>query len=96
MKPIWRLLQWLLKAAVFFTLFAFAVNNQHAVVAHFFFGRHWSAPLVVIVLIAFTAGLVAGVLGMLPRWRHARISAGQTTQRGPADAQPYTGTTPTL
>jgi lipopolysaccharide assembly protein A len=69
-KLLW-LLRWILKAAIFFTLFAFALNNQHEVVAHFFFGRQWAAPLVVIVLIAFTAGLVIGVLGMVPRWwRH--------------------------
>jgi uncharacterized integral membrane protein len=66
-KLLW-LLRWILKAAIFFTLFAFALNNQHEVVAHFFFGRQWAAPLVVIVLIAFTAGLVIGVLGMVPRW----------------------------
>ncbi len=73
-KLLW-LLRWILKAAIFFTLFAFALNNQHEVVAHFFFGRQWAAPLVVIVLIAFTAGLVIGVLGMVPRWwRHRKAS----------------------
>ena len=68
MQKILWLLQWILKAAIFFTLFAFALNNQHEVIAHFFFGNQWKAPLVVIVLMAFTAGLVIGVLGMLPRW----------------------------
>jgi len=69
------LLRWILKAAIFFTLFAFALNNQHEVVAHFFFGRAWAAPLVVIVLLAFTAGLVVGVLGMVPRWWRLRKAA---------------------
>ncbi len=73
-KLLW-LLRWILKAAIFFTLFAFALNNQHEVVAHFFFGRQWAAPLVVIVLIAFTAGLVIGALGMLPRWWRHRTAA---------------------
>jgi uncharacterized integral membrane protein len=73
-KLLW-LLRWILKAAIFFTLFAFALNNQHEVVAHFFFGRQWAAPLVVIVLIAFTAGLVIGVLGMVPRWWRQRTAA---------------------
>lgn len=68
MQKILWLLQWILKAVIFFTLFAFALNNQHEVTAHFFFGNLWKAPLVVIVLMAFTAGLVIGVLGMLPRW----------------------------
>ena len=70
-KILW-LLRWILKAAIFFTLFAFALNNQHEVVAHFFFGQQWAAPLVVLVLIAFTAGLFIGVLGMLPRWWRQR------------------------
>ncbi|MEI7495705.1 MAG: DUF1049 domain-containing protein, partial [Betaproteobacteria bacterium] len=32
------LLQWTLKAAIFFTLFAFALNNQEDILVHFFFG----------------------------------------------------------
>jgi lipopolysaccharide assembly protein A len=75
MQKILWLLQWILKVAIFFTLFAFALNNQHEVIAHFFFGNQWKAPLVVIVLMAFTAGLVIGVLGMLPRWWRRRNSA---------------------
>jgi lipopolysaccharide assembly protein A len=74
MQKILWLLQWILKAAIFFTLFAFALNNQHEVIAHFFFGNQWKAPLVVIVLIAFTLGLVIGVLGMLPRWWRRRTA----------------------
>jgi lipopolysaccharide assembly protein A len=73
-KLLW-LLRWILKAAIFFTLFAFALNNQHEVIAHFFFGQKWAAPLVVIVLIAFTAGLMLGVLGMVPRWWRYRKNA---------------------
>lgn len=78
MQNILWLLRWILKAAIFFTLFAFALNNQHEVTAYFFFGRHWAAPLVVLVLIAFTAGLVIGVLGMLPRWWRQRAAARAT------------------
>ncbi len=88
-KLLW-LLRWILKAAIFFTLFAFALNNQHEVVAHFFFGRQWAAPLVVIVLIAFTAGLVLGVLGMVPRWwRHRKVSQQLQQQvQYPTQSQP--------
>ena len=59
---------WLLKAAIFFTLFAFALNNQQDATVHFFFGTQWRAPLVLVVLTAFTAGVAIGVLGMVPRW----------------------------
>src|SRR5256885_7081051 len=60
---------WLLKAAIFFTLFAFALNNQQDATVHFFFGTSWTAPLVLVVLAAFALGLTVGVLGMVPRWR---------------------------
>ncbi len=52
----------------FFTLFAFALNNQQVVSVNFFFGTLWQAPLVLVVLAAFSAGLALGVLVMMPRW----------------------------
>ena len=66
---------WLLKAAIFFTLFAFALNNQQDATVHFFFGTQWRAPLVLVVLTAFAAGVVVGVLGMVPRWWRHRMAA---------------------
>ena len=77
-----KYLAWLLKAAIFFTLFAFALNNQQDVTVHFFFGTHWTAPLVLVVLAAFAMGLVIGALGMVPRWLKHRAAArrGQPAQ----------------
>jgi uncharacterized integral membrane protein len=81
MKHIAWLFKWLLKAAIFFTLFAFALNNQHDVTVNFFFGRQWTAPLVLVVLSAFASGLVIGILGMVPRWwRHRREAAAARKQ----------------
>ena len=84
-----KYLVWLLKAAIFFTLFAFALNNQHVATVHFFFGTQWSAPLVLVVLAAFALGLVVGALGMVPRWLKQRAAArrGQAT----ASTSPSTG-----
>lgn len=70
-----KYLLWLLKAAIFFTLFAFALNNQQDATVHFFFGTTWTAPLVLVVLTAFALGLIAGVLGMVPRWWKHRAAA---------------------
>ncbi|MBC5766900.1 LapA family protein [Ramlibacter albus] len=70
-----KYLAWLLKAAIFFTLFAFALNNQHEVTVHFFFGTAWGAPLVLVVLAAFAIGLLVGALGMVPRWWKHRAEA---------------------
>ena len=67
MKHMLWLLKWVLKAAIFFTLFAFALNNQQDTTVHFFFGNHWRAPQVLVVLGAFSAGVAVGVLGMLPK-----------------------------
>jgi len=72
-----KYLLWLLKAAIFFTLFAFALNNQHDATVYFFFGTHWRAPLVLVVLAAFAGGLVVGALGMLPGWWRHRAAAAQ-------------------
>jgi putative membrane protein len=75
---------WLLKAAIFFTLFAFALNNQHVVSVHFFFGTLWQAPLVLVVLAAFSAGLALGVLVMMPRWWKKRRASSKPPASAPA------------
>ena len=74
MNKLTRLLKWILKAAIFFALFAFALNNQQDATVHLLFGHRWRAPMMLIVLAAFTLGMVVGVLGMLPGWwsRRAR------------------------
>nr|WP_180319142.1 LapA family protein [Delftia acidovorans] len=86
---------WLLKAAIFFTLFAFALNNQQDATVHFFFGTSWTAPLVLVVLAAFALGLIVGVLGMVPRWLKHRNAARSTQATVPAAAEtPAAATTP--
>jgi uncharacterized integral membrane protein len=75
MKNFMWLLKWVLKAAIFFTLFAFALNNQQDTTVHFFFGTQWRAPQVLVVLSAFAMGVAVGVLGMVPRWWKQRREA---------------------
>ena len=71
-----RLILWTLKALVFFTLFAFALNNQHPASVKWFFGVEWQAPMVFVVLASFAAGCVLGVLAMVPgRWRGRGLQA---------------------
>jgi lipopolysaccharide assembly protein A len=96
-----RLLNWLVRAFIFFTLFAFALNNQQSVEVHWFFGLEWRTRMVFVVLAAFAAGCVIGVLAMLPGWwkRRARPvepapearggdAAGQTIPALPSDFVP--------
>jgi uncharacterized integral membrane protein len=79
-----RIVVWLVRAFVFFTLFAFALNNRQPVVVNWFFGVDWTAPLVIVVLVAFAAGCVIGVLAMVPTWWRERRAA----RRRPAAAPP--------
>ncbi len=84
MKQFLWLLQWTLKAAIFLMLFAFALNNQEDVQVRFFWGLQWRSPLVLGLLGFFAAGVVVGVLGMVPRWWHQRRLAKQAQQATPA------------
>jgi uncharacterized integral membrane protein len=70
-----RILVWLVRAAIFFILLAFALNNQHEASIKWFFGQEWRAPMVFIVLGAFTLGCVFGVLAMVPSWWQHRRAA---------------------
>ena len=87
MNAIAGLFKWTLKAAIFFTLFAFALNNQSDVTVRFFFGHQWTGPMVLVVLGSFAAGLIVGVLGMVPRWWRQRRSA-QAALETPATPEP--------
>jgi uncharacterized integral membrane protein len=89
-----KYLVWLLKAAIFFTLFAFALNNQHVATVHFFFGTQWSAPLVLVVLAAFALGLAIGALGMVPRWLKQRAAARRAPSPASTPASPAAGAVP--
>ena len=70
-----RSLVWLFRAAVFFVLFAFALNNREEATIHWFFDQAWRAPMVLIVLAAFGLGCAFGIFAMVPSWwRHRRLS----------------------
>ncbi|MEP6739673.1 MAG: LapA family protein [Caldimonas sp.] len=91
-----RLVVWLFRAAVFFTLFAFALNNQHETSVHWFFGQEWRAPMVFVVLAAFGLGCAFGIFAMVPSWwRHRRIArreAARAPLPPPAVPAPVPGT----
>ena len=70
-----KYLLWLLKAAIFFALFAFALNNQQNATVNFLFGYALTLPLVLVILGSFALGAVLGVLVMVPRWWRQRRDA---------------------
>jgi uncharacterized integral membrane protein len=92
MKNLMWLLKWVLKAVIFFALFAFALNNQQDTTVHLFFGADWRAPLVLVVLAAFAIGLVAGVLAMVPRWLKQRKAANRARLQAAGDSQQFSST----
>lgn len=80
-----RILVWVFRALIFFTLFAFALNNQQIASVRWFFGVEWHAPMVIVVLVVFAAGCALGVLAMVPSWwRHRR----EALRLSPAPAAP--------
>lgn len=85
---------WLLNAAIFFALFAFALNNQEPVTLHLFFGARWQAPLVLVLLCVLVLGVFLGVLVMLPLWLRARNP--RRAGASPAGAASVFGTDSTL
>ena len=79
-----RFFVWLLRAFIFFALFAFALNNQHDASVRWFFGQEWRAPMVFIVLAAFALGCAFGIVAMLPSWwRQRRVAQARPPQREP-------------
>ncbi len=89
-----RAFVWLIRAALFVLLFAFALNNQHEVHLNGFFGREWRGPMVFVVLAALGLGVGLGVLAMLPGWWRQRRAV-QRADAG-APASPDTSALPPL
>ncbi|MEO8154868.1 MAG: lipopolysaccharide assembly protein LapA domain-containing protein [Rhizobacter sp.] len=83
-----KILVWLVRAALFFTLLAFALNNQHEASIKWLFGQEWRAPMVFIVLGAFAFGCVFGVFAMVPSWwQHRRAARRQRHLSDAVDTQ---------
>jgi lipopolysaccharide assembly protein A len=72
-----QFLLWLMKLALFVFVVAFAVKNTEPVAVHYYFGGEWQAPLVFVMLVAFCAGVAAGLFaGLTQIFRQRReISA---------------------
>ncbi len=89
-----RMLVWLLRAFIFFSLFAFALNNQQPVTVRWFFGAEWTAPMVLVVLAAFALGCTVGVAAMLPGWWRERRAAARLRPAAAPAPGPATASTP--
>ncbi|MEW6678391.1 MAG: LapA family protein [Pseudomonadota bacterium] len=57
----------ILKLVFFLLVLGLAVQNSATVEVHHFFGRAWSLPLALVIFLAFTAGLLVGMLACVSR-----------------------------
>ncbi len=82
-----------LRALLFLLLFLFALKNHEFATLKFYFDLEWKAPLVLLLLIFFGFGVVAGLLACLPRMfrqrREVQVLTGELKklQAQPAAAQ---------
>ncbi|MHB1618519.1 MAG: LapA family protein [Sulfuricella sp.] len=60
-----RYLSWLLGFVLFLLALGFAVKNSDTVVVHYYLGYQWQAPLVLVILVFFFAGVATGVAASL-------------------------------
>jgi lipopolysaccharide assembly protein A len=79
-----KALTWILRGLLFGLLFLFALKNHETVALRFYFGLEWNAPLVLLLLIFFAAGMVLGVIACLPRM--FRLRRAQTPSAAPEAA----------
>lgn len=77
-----RYVSLILRLALFFLVIAFAVRNTEVVTVRYFPGWEWQAPLVIVLLAVFFAGIVLGLAAGLPRIiRQRREIAGFKRER---------------
>lgn len=72
-----RYLSWLLGLFLFLLALGFAVKNSNPVVVQYYLGYQWQAPLVLVILVFFCAGVAVGVaasLGFIFRQRREIFS----------------------
>lgn len=86
MQKLAGLLKWIVRVAIFLALLVFALDNQQTTTLRFL-RFEWSAPLVLILLVAFALGLALGVLVMVPRWLTQRRAARRARREGASDSQ---------
>ena len=68
-----RFIVWLLRALVFIVLLVLALANTQDASLNFVAGYSWTAPLILLGLVFFGVGLLAGVLAAAPALVRQRL-----------------------
>lgn len=74
-----RLLSTLLWIVLFLVMLVFSVANTHIAEIRLF-GQTFAAPLVLLLLMFFSAGVVVGLLAALPSWFRGRREIARLTR----------------
>lgn len=60
-----RYVVWVLGLVLFLLVAGFAVKNSASATVYYYLGYQWQAPLVLVILVFFSAGVVLGLLASL-------------------------------
>ncbi|WP_148715861.1 LapA family protein [Chitinolyticbacter meiyuanensis] len=86
-----RYLLWLIKFLLFVLLFGFAMHNAEPISLKFFLGYIWQAPLALVLLVFFVAGVALGLLaalGQMVKLRRELVGLRKELRIRNAPAQP--------
>lgn len=82
-----QILIWVLKLALFILVLALAIKNTDPVTVRYYFGGEWQVPLIFALLVAFCAGIAAGLFaGLSQLIRQRREIAALKREAGKAGA----------
>ena len=81
-------LAWIFRLAIILVLVWFALRNSQTVTLFGLPGDTWQAPLVFVLLVAFTAGVVIGLLAWLPTVVRQRRELSRLRKAVPAVTPP--------
>ena len=89
-----RLVTWTIRLALFLLLLVFAVWNTEPVTLRYWFDRAWQAPLVVVLLAFFAAGVLFGLAAVLGTTLRQRREIGRLRREARAQPEPPPGAPP--
>jgi uncharacterized integral membrane protein len=72
-----KFIAWLIRVLVFVLLLVLALANTQSATLNFLAGYAWQAPLILIGLVFFVVGLLAGLVSLLPQVFRLRLENGR-------------------
>ena len=78
-----RYVLWAVRILVFVAVLTFAAKNSDPVTVRYYLGTQWQAPLIFVLLIAFTLGAVSGVVACLGHLYRQRREISRLKRAGP-------------